>query len=65
MCKVLLAGMAIWVLTSCAPAPNTSRERVTASIIRWTDEKAGVTCWIYGGKAISCLPTADTLLGRE
>jgi hypothetical protein len=66
----LAIGFALWAMTACVAATplNNNKEVVGDRITRWTDEEAGVVCWIYNAGyagGISCLPISETLIGRE
>lgn len=50
------------------PPPGPTREPVAPEVTRFEDKEAGVVCWVYNGYnkgGISCLPIAQTTLGRE
>lgn len=74
---VLLVLVLSVLISACAPDPyqlelqDTSKPYIIVNnnVVRIVDEQAGVVCWIYSHQkyhegGISCLPLADTLLGK-
>lgn len=53
------------LLTACTSSEAVIEGSMPNSIERHIDEEAGVVCWMYHSRGISCLPLDQTLLGDE
>ena len=65
MKKAAAAALLLFLLSGCATSAGPgNKTNVLGSVDRVVDVEAGVACWIYAGRAISCLPLQDTQLER-
>lgn len=71
MTRIIIALFLLLALAACKspePTPVQVSEWLTKHVYKFTDEEAGVVCWVYnaGGNhgGISCLPLSETRLGE-
>lgn len=67
---LLLVVLLSLLLAACGPqseqgaqdTPKVTSVYIAKGLARIVDAEAGVVCWIYAGRGLSCMPLSDTLL---